>query len=370
MKRFKLKIGLDADDVLYECNAYALRLLNEGKYADNPIEIEEVTSWGLSGTRADERVPYFSDPEFVSSQPLFNGAKAFVRKLSGMADVFFVTSVAPNCVEAREKRLREDFPDVPEENYIFTSRKDVVALDIVLDDGAHNIESSSASYPVLFRRPWNENLSGLMAINSYSDFIHLVEMIAHSYTSGGRFNLSKGGVVCLVGPSGSKKTEVARALTKIEGFIRPKTLTTRPKESKAPHYKFISKEKFIEMRDSSEFFETTVYNEQHYGILHADIDEVVSSGNVAVLPVDICGAIAIKAHYKSKAIMFFMRRDKEAMLCDIIARRSETNDTVKRIISLDYEAKNEDICDVAIDCNRTVDEICTDILTKTKRIER
>ena len=31
MKKYRLKIGLDVDDILYECNAYALELLNRAE---------------------------------------------------------------------------------------------------------------------------------------------------------------------------------------------------------------------------------------------------------------------------------------------------------------------------------------------------
>ena len=29
MRKYRLRIGLDVDDILYECNSYALRLLKE-----------------------------------------------------------------------------------------------------------------------------------------------------------------------------------------------------------------------------------------------------------------------------------------------------------------------------------------------------
>ena len=35
MRKYRLRIGLDVDDVLYECNSFALQLLRE-KYGDDP----------------------------------------------------------------------------------------------------------------------------------------------------------------------------------------------------------------------------------------------------------------------------------------------------------------------------------------------
>ena len=34
MKRYRLRIGLDVDDILYDCNAYAIELLNKEDYKD------------------------------------------------------------------------------------------------------------------------------------------------------------------------------------------------------------------------------------------------------------------------------------------------------------------------------------------------
>ena len=79
-------------------------------------------------------------------------------------------------MSARAERLIKDFPEIPAENIIMGTRKDVISLDIMLDDGAHNILNSRAAYPVLFRKPWNEGLSGLLSVNSYDDFLHFCEL--------------------------------------------------------------------------------------------------------------------------------------------------------------------------------------------------
>ena len=113
MRKYRLRIGLDVDDVIYECNSYALNILKE-KYGNDPaLDINGIRSWGLQGNISDERIALFSSPEFVRSQPLFDGARKFVRELCKIADVFFVTAVPPQCMSARAERLAEDFPEVP-----------------------------------------------------------------------------------------------------------------------------------------------------------------------------------------------------------------------------------------------------------------
>ena len=230
MKKYRLQIGLDVDDILYDCNAFALERLNREENIEPPLRIYDIKSWGEGQSIVDRRIRYFSDPAFVAAQPILPGAQAFVRSLCEIAEVFFVSAVPPACMSARALRLREDFPEVPAENILLGTRKDLVRLDILLDDGAHNISHSPATYPVLFRKPWNVHLSGLLSVNSYDDFLHLVEILRMA-SAAPKPDLAKGGVVCLVGPTGTGKNEVAATLVQRFGMKKPITATTRSLQS-------------------------------------------------------------------------------------------------------------------------------------------
>ena len=159
MKKYRIRVGLDVDDTLYECNSYAVSIINSRHPDEEPIKVEDIKTWGGTDRHSEERIKLYSDPEFVRTQPITAGAQEFVKKLSEIADVFFITAVPACCMSARAERLIKDFPFIPAENIIMGTRKDVISLDIMLDDGAHNISSSRAAYPVLFRKPWNTGLS-------------------------------------------------------------------------------------------------------------------------------------------------------------------------------------------------------------------
>ena len=350
MRRYRLRVGLDVDDTLYECNGYALSLINK-KYPDEePVSINEIKGWGNYGRHADERIALYSDPEFVRNQPILPGAQKFVRDLSKHADVFFVTAVPVMCMSARAERLVQDFPEIPPQNIIIGTRKDVFALDMLLDDGAHNIASSKAVYPVLFRKPWNMDMTGLLAVNSYSDFIQLFKMVRNSFIEKTP-DLSDGGVICLVGPSGSLKNEIAMELTELSSdFEKPLTSTTRPKNEgeSADAYRFIDEDQFLLEKDNGEFLETTVYSKYHFGTSKAQLDPIVQRGNYAVIPIDICGALTIRNAYRTQTLMVFVNREKPDVIKNIISRKLNEDDKVRRIMSLDFEYRNAEICDIEL----------------------
>ncbi|MDE7439661.1 MAG: hypothetical protein K2N23_04050 [Clostridia bacterium] len=349
MKKYRIRVGLDVDDTLYECNSYAVSIINKRHPDEVPLTVDEIKSWGGTGRHIDERIALYSDPEFVRTQPVTEGAQEFVKKLSEIADVFFVTAVPACCMSARAERLIKDFPEIPAENIILGTRKDVISLDIMLDDGAHNISSSRAAYPVLFRKPWNSGLSGLLSVNSYDDFLHFCEMVRNSFSE--KFPaLANGGVLCLVGPSGSSKTEIANELTKIKGFEKPLTSTTRPRRDteEEDSYRFISEEQFIKEKNAGKYIETTVYSGYHFGTSEKNISPIVKKGGVAVIPIDICGAITLKNLYRQRAMLVFTRREKQEAIKSIIEKPTDVDDKTRRIMSLDFEYRNSEVCDTEI----------------------
>lgn len=373
MKKYRLRVGLDVDDTLYDCNAYALSIISQRYPEEEPISINEITGWGNYGRHADERIALYSDPNFVASQPILPGAQKFVRDLSRYAEVFFITAVPPECMSARAQRLVHDFPEIPPENIVIGTRKEIMQLDILLDDGPHNISRSKAAYPVLFRKPWNAHLSGLLAVNSYSDFLHLCKMVRNSFTEKAP-DLSHGGVLCLIGPSGSRKTEIARELTRAgDRYEKPVTSTTRPRRRSEEdgNYRFVSEDQFFAERDAGRYIETTVYSKYYFGTSPDEIAPIVDREHIAVLPIDICGAVTVKNVYRNRALLVFTNREKSEVVLDIIGRDIPNDDKMRRIMSLDFEYRNAEICDTELiigsDASAAADELRRMIFKRMKR---
>ena len=345
MSKKLLKVVLDCDDVLYTCNQEAINKLNN-EYLTN-FKKEDISSWGNMNSLLDERMKYFSDPEFIGELPLYDGAKEFVRALSKVAEIFICTNVSPNCAGVRIASIINNFPEIDPGNILIGGRKDMLHADVLLDDAVHNLQNTNVSYPVLFRQPWNRDTTGLISVSSYGEFLSFVNMIRMPQAE-----VSNPDVLTFIGPSGSGKTTVMNALLKrYKHLKRVVSYTTRPLrwgEIKDLDYHYVSEKEFLEMMDRGEFFETSSYMGHYYGTTYKDIEKLQDSGYMPVFVLDINGAIAVKKHFKN-AMNIFVKRNKDDCIRSILERNVSIDEKVRRISSLDAEMKNEEFADKAFE---------------------
>ncbi len=364
-RKYKLSTALDIDDLLMECTEYAIKLANEKYKFEPPLSMYEVTAWGKQGTRTDVIHEFFSDPEFYRTQPVIKGAKEFVKKLSQMTEVFVSTAIPPEFMGIRAKRIMEEFPEIPADHIYMGSRKDKIHVDILFDDAMHNVLKSEAKYPILMRRPWNQAATGMLAVNTYDEFLRVVEEIADSYSVRPEHNaLKEPSIVVLVGPSGSGKSKIAtRVLQKTDRFEKLVSYTTKDPTATEENawYNYVSLEDFRAMCESGEMFQSTMYAGHGYGSKKTDVEKILSSGKHVMTTMDICGAMSLKTNFKN-VITVYIQRERRAILSNILRKNSSIEDKINRIIAIDYEEQNARICDYIVEFNRydeAVEQLCS-----------
>ena len=350
-RKYRLSTALDIDDILMECTGYAIRLANEKYKFDPPLNLYEKDRWGMVGTRIDSIYPYFSDPEFYRTQPVYEGAKEFVRKLSQMTEVFVCTAVPPEFMGIRAQRIMEEFPEIPADHIYMGARKDNIHTDILFDDAMHNILNSHAKYPILMRRPWNMEATGMLAVNHYDEFLKIVEIIAESYSASPSVSeKSDADIVVLVGPSGTGKSKLAtRILDATDSFEKLQSYTTKDPTALEENtwYNYVSLEKFRSMCDSGELFQSTMYAGHGYGSKKADVEGILASGKRVLTTMDICGAMSLKTQFKNVTTIY-LKRNKRSLMANIIKKNSSVEDKVNRLMALEYVDKNAVLCDYVI----------------------
>lgn len=173
----KLTIALDCDDVLFSCNELALNKLNE--VYGTCYEKTDIKCWGYTGSLIDSRISFFSDPDFVASQPLLQGARKFIadlKQLPNVDDIIIVTSVPPQCATARFESILRLLPEINPDNIVITACKSCITADYLLDDGVHNLDAAiNVKNRVLFCQPWNDYCQKYKKVSTYAEFIDFIE---------------------------------------------------------------------------------------------------------------------------------------------------------------------------------------------------
>lgn len=339
-----LTFGIDWDDVIAPLNDRAIEMANEEYDFSTPLTLEDISSWENTG-RASVIKKYYDDPRLYDRQYVPEESKEFIKKLQTKGIVYIVTAVYPKYMTRRIEQIKEAFPDFPDENIIMGFQKSMVHVDIALDDGPKNILKSNAKFPVLMRKPWNRELTGLLAVNNFDEFFQLLDQIKSSMIED-RVEVTAPAIVALVGPSGSNKNQITKALCRTGRFIVPTAYTTKP-VSDGIHIQ-IPEEVFISDRES--FIETTMYAGYAYGTKWSDISTLMKQDKYIVMPMDLSGAIAMKRHYPT--VIIFCKCSREKMIESILEKNMSNHEKTLRLISLENELKNAALCDYIVHTGR------------------
>ena len=103
-----------------------------------------------------------------------------------------------------------------------------------------------------------------------------------------------------------------------------------------------------------------MYANNYYGSKKSDIEDILARGKHVLTVMDICGAMSLKTHFPH-VITIYIKRDRREVLKDIVSRDLPVEEKVNRIIAIDSETQNAEICDYIVRVNSYEDaakQIC------------
>lgn len=145
---------------------------------------------------------------------------------------------------------------------------------------------------------------------------------------------SRGKLVILSGPSGVGKDTVINAWHARDSRVqRVVAYTTRPPrqgETQGLDYNFVSLERFLELAEKGAFLEFKEVHGNHYATPLHDMEEMLDAGKIAVLKIDVQGALTAMELRGDAISVFLMPPSTEELERRIRARNLDAPDVILR----------------------------------------
>ena len=168
----KLRIGVDQDWVLAKLTKKWLEYYNA--IFDDDLKAEDLESWDITekvkpGAK-NFMLNILNIPEFYRDLEVTKDSQRVLKKLAAAGhEIFIVTDpFTKMSMKSKFEWLQEHFSFIDRKNYIFTASKNVIDLDILIDDGVHNCESFKG-IPILFDTPYNQKETRFIKARNWQD---------------------------------------------------------------------------------------------------------------------------------------------------------------------------------------------------------
>jgi len=153
-----MKIGIDLDNVLNNLTREWINTynLNEG----SNIALEDVTDYNMTSNEGitTNIFKYFNDELMERLVPLPDSIKV-TEQLGQDHELFIITATYPENMKIKMEWLAEHFPHIPKRNIIVTSRKEMINIDVLIDDAPENVYNFNQwDRVIVFDYAWNRQV--------------------------------------------------------------------------------------------------------------------------------------------------------------------------------------------------------------------
>lgn len=180
-----LKIGIDLDNVVVNTTESLIEYLNERAPRLN-LRMEDIKEYWLEKNLPPEYAllvkEAFESKHLWKKVKLIKGARKYIKKLYQEGhEIYFVTSSLPENLRKKIKHLARNlnfFPEGYVESHTINIRqKQLLKLDILLDDCIDNLVGDISYTPLCMGYPWNENDERVGHVYGWSEAYNCIHYI-------------------------------------------------------------------------------------------------------------------------------------------------------------------------------------------------
>ena len=157
----------------------------------------------------------------------------------------------------------------------------------------------------------------------------------------------------VVAPSGAGKSSLVNALLaqdpSIVLSISCTTRKPRPGEEANKHYRFVSQEDFLALREQQALLEWAEVHGNFYGTPRDRIDEALAQGRDVILEIDWQGARQVREHFPQAIGVFVLPPSVEALEARLTKRGQDAPDVIsRRLLAAGSEMSHASECQYVI----------------------
>lgn len=185
----KLDIVFDMDDVLWDLLGEWIRTLNETH--GTSVTRNDITVWDMQQAfptlSHDELYAPLKERDFWGRVKPLDDAAAYIDKLVDKGhSVYLCTATDYRNIAYKVELLKKYFPMIPLKRMITAYNKSMIACDVIVDDGAHNLQGENSRYKIVLDAPYNQTgfeEDGAFKFRAYNwnDIYRIIDRIANAY---------------------------------------------------------------------------------------------------------------------------------------------------------------------------------------------
>jgi len=140
---------------------------------------EELTDWDISNfvrpEFKEEIYTYIERPSLYNTvKPIEGSLEAYNYLCSANYDIVFITHTTNGCAGRKYEWLIENGFDVPHKNYIECQRKELINIDVLVDDRYDNVRDTSG-IGILMNQPWNRKYDWDLRADNWKEIVGIIE---------------------------------------------------------------------------------------------------------------------------------------------------------------------------------------------------
>ena len=164
-------------------------------------------------------------------------------------------------------------------------------------------------------------------------------------------------LIIIAAPSGAGKSSfvdrITREIPTLRDTVTYTTRAMRAGEAEGQPYHFVSREKFLDLREQGFFVEWAVVHENLYGTPMHQLEDAWTKGEVIIMDIDVQGADTFKRKFPDAATIFILppsidelrrrvtKRDGRVPL-DLEIRVANAEREIARAAEFDFQLVNDD----------------------------